>query len=347
MKRNYLMTLATVAMCLLTTPVLADDAKITKTTDPSGTFFWTQDFGQGETDNWLVLDTDGDKLTGSYMSGGQTVALKDGKYEDGKFSFTLALSVDGTDIEVKTHGGVKGDKMSAVSEVNLEGNTQEFDLEAVRKTRPEDVVGTWNLTIDAEGQTFEPVAKISKDGDNLVVEYLTDEFGDHKAVDVKLADNKLTYTIAVESPEGGLKLIFDTTPRGSKVSGKVEYEVGDVTGSSEVEGKREAPPADIVGTWNLTADAEGQTFEPVMKVTRKDGKLEVEYLTDEFGDHKAKDVKLDGDKLTFLIDVESPDGAMKLNFDTKIDGDKIAGKVEYQVGDVTGTTEIEGKKEAK
>lgn len=345
MKRNRLMTLASVAMCLLTTPLFADDAAATKTIDPSGTYYWTQDFGQGEQENWLVLDTDGDKLTGSFISGGQTFELKDGKYEDGKFSFKLEVSVEGTDIEVQTSGSVTGDKMSAVSEVDLEGNTQEFDLEAVRKTRPEDVVGTWNLTIDAEGQTFEPVAKITKEGDDLVVEYMTDEFGDHKAVDVKLADNKLTYTIAVESPEGGMKLVFDTTPRGSKVTGKVDYEVGDITGSSEVEGKREAPPADIVGTWNLTADAEGQTFEPTMKVTRVDGKLKVEYLTDEFGDHEAVDVKLDGDKLTFMIAVESPEGALKLNFDTKIDGDEIAGKVEYQVGDITGTTDIEGKKE--
>lgn len=344
MKRTYLMTLATVAICLLTTPVLADHHN-EKTTDPSGTFNWTQDFGAGEAEHWLVLDADGEVLTGSYISDGGAVEIKEGKIKDGKFSFKIELEVDGASVTTTTSGTVKGDKLTAVTEVDDGSESQEVEWEAGRNTRVNDVVGTWNLTIDAEGQTFEPTAKITKDGDKLKVEYLTDEFGDHEAIDVKLEDNKLSYTIDVESPEGGMKLKFVTYPRGSNLDGEIEYEVGDITGSSEVEGKREAAGPELVGTWNLTADAEGQTFEPVMKVTKKDGKLAIEYLTDEFGDHEATDIKLDGDKLTFKIAVDSPDGAMELNFTTKVDGDKIDGEVEYVVGDITGTTDIEGERE--
>jgi hypothetical protein len=344
MKRNYLLTLATVAICLLTTPVLADDAA-KQTTEPSGSYQWTQDFGQGEVENWLVLDVDGEKLTGTYIANGESTPIADGEYKDGKFSFKLDLVVDGTDIAVTSTGSVKGDKMSAVSEVELDGNSQEFDLEATRTTRVEDVVGTWNLTIDAEGQTFEPVAKITQDGDTLKVEYLTDEFGDHEAIDVSLKDNKLSYTIAVDSPDGAMKLKFDTVPRGSNVIGTLEYEVGDITGSSDVEGKREPAATDIAGTWNMTIDAEGQTFEPTMKVSRKDGKLAIEYLTDEFGDHEAVEIKEDGDKLNFTIAADNPDGALKMTFALKADGGKMDGEVEYEVGDITGTADIEGEKE--
>lgn len=344
MKRNYMMSLATVAMCLLTTPIVADDS-VKVSTDPSGTFYWTQDFGAGETDHWLVLDADGDTLTGSYQSNDQSVPIQDGKIEDGKFSFKIELEVDGADITTQTKGQVKGDTLTGIVEVDDGNETIEADVEAVRKTRVEDVVGTWNLSIDAEGQTFEPIAKISKVGDKLKVEYLTDEFGDHEAIDVELKDNKLTYTIAVESPEGALKLKFDTVPRGSSVSGTVEYEVGDITGSSDVSGKREPPKTGLPGTWNMTIDAEGQTFEPTMKVSEKDGKLTIEYMTDEFGDHEAVDVKQDGDKLTFTIAAESPEGSLKLMFDLKVDGTKIDGEVEYEVGDITGTADIEGEKE--
>ncbi len=344
MKRNHLLTLATIAFGLFATPLLAADAA-TKTADPSGTFYWSQDYGQGEADHWLVLKADGDKLTGSYISGGNTLAVKDGKIEDGKFSFKLELDVDGATVEVVTTGQIEGDKLTAVNQINLDGETQEVEMEAQRKTRPEDVVGTWNVTIEAEGQSFLPVMKVAEKDGKLSVEYLTDEFGDHEAVDVKLADNKLAFTIAVESPDGALKLVFDTMPRGDKLTGEVQYEVGDITGSAEIEGEREAAKANVVGTWNLTADAEGQTFEPTMKVTEKDGKLVVEYLTDEFGDHEAIDVKLDGNKLTFTIAIESPDGAMKLNFDTKVDGDKIDGQVEYVVGEISGSTDIEGKRQ--
>jgi hypothetical protein len=343
------MSLATIALCVVTTPLFAQaTATETATSDPAGTWFWTQDYGQGEADHWLMINTDGEKLTGSYLSDGldEPVAIEDGKFADGKFTFKLTVDAEGQEIEVTTTGSVTGDEMSAVSEFEVDGTTQEADLDAIRKTRPEDVVGTWNLEIEAEGQVFEPVAKVTQDGDQLKVEYLTDEFGDHEAIDVELKDNKLAYTIAVESPEGAMKLVFNTMPAGDKVTGTVDYEVGDITGSADVTGSREPAATDIVGTWNLTADAEGQTFEPTMKVTRNDdGELTVEYLTDEFGDHEAVDVKLDGDKLTFMIAVESPEGAMKLMFDTKIDGNKISGKVDYEVGDITGSTDIEGEKE--
>lgn len=344
MKRNYLMSLASVAMCLLTTTAFADDS-VKVSTDPSGTFFWTQDFGAGEADHWLILDADGDKLTGSYSSNDQSVPIQDGKIEDGKFSFKIELEVDGASITTQTKGQVKGDQMTAIVEVDDGNETVEADLEAGRKTRPEDVVGTWNLAIDAEGQTFEPVAKITQDGDKLKIEYLTDEFGDHEAVDVSLKDNKLSYTIAVDSPDGAMKLKFVTMPRGSNVTGDLEYEVGDITGSAEVEGSKEPAATDIAGTWSTTIDAEGQTFEPTMKVTRKDGKLAIEYLTDEFGDHEAVDVKEEGGKLTFTIAADSPDGSLKLMFDVKVDGDKLEGEVEYEVGDITGTADVEGEKE--
>ena len=345
MKRKHALTLASVAMCLLTTNAFADDT-VTKTTNPSGTYFWTQDFGAGEADHWLVLHADGDKLTGSYSSNDQTIEIQDGKINDGKFSFKIELEVDGAEVATSTSGSVKGDQLTAITEVDDGNETVEVDWEADRKTRPEDVVGTWNLSIDAEGQTFEPVAKITQEGDKLKVEYLTDEFGDHEAIDVELKDNKLSYTIAVESPEGALKLKFDTMPRGNHVTGTVEYEVGDITGSSEVEGEREAPKGELAGTWNMSIDAEGQTFEPTMKVSKgADGKLAIEYLTDEFGDHEATDIKQDGDNLKFTIAADSPEGSLELKFDLNIDGDEIDGEVEYEVGDIVGTAEIEGEKE--
>jgi len=344
MKRNHLTTLAAVAFCLVATPLMADETATTAT-DPSGTFSWTQDYGQGEADHCLVLNADGDDLTGIYCSGDLCVPLQDGKIEDGEFSFKIELDIDGTTIEVVTTGKVEGDKLTGVSTIDDGGDGQESDLQAERNTRPEDVIGTWNVTIEAEGQIFEHVAEVTQDGETLMVEYLTDEFGDHDAVDVKLADNKLSFTIAVESPEGGLELKFDTKPRGGKLTGELEYQVGDITGSTEIEAEREVPQADIVGTWNMTIDAEGQTFEPTMVVTKKDDKLAIEYLTDEFGDHEAVDVKLDGDKLSFVIEVESPEGSIKLTVTTKVVGDELGGEVEYEVGDISGTAEIEGERE--
>lgn len=344
MKRNHLMTLAAVAFCLVATPLMADDTA-TKTADPSGTFSWTQDYGQGEADHCLVLDADGDDLTGIYCSGDLCIPLQDGKIEDGKLSFKIVVDVEGTAVDIVVTGAVDGDKLVGVSTIDDGGDGQEADLQAERKTRPEDVVGTWDVTIEAEGQVFEHIAEVTKDGDELKVEYITDEFGDHNAVDVKFADNKLDFTIAVESPEGGLELKFSTKPQGGKLTGELEYQVGDITGSTEIEAERQVPQADIVGTWSMTIDAEGQTFEPTMVVTKEDGKFAIEYLTDEFGDHDAVDVNLDGNKLAFVIAVESPEGGIKLTVKAKVTGDELDGEVEYEVGDITGTAEIEGERE--
>jgi hypothetical protein len=208
-----------------------------------------------------------------------------------------------------------------------------------------DVVGEWKLMIEAEGQVFEPTVKIAKAGDDLTVEYLSDEFGDHAATEVKLDGNQLSYTIAAESPEGEMKLDFVHKIDGNKLSGEVEYNVGGIQGTADVSGQRDLG-SDPVGMWNLVVEAEGQVLEPTLKVSKPDGQLKVELLTNEIGDHEAKDAKLNGNNLVFSFELESAEGSAKLNFNTNIDGDKLTGTVDYELGDISGSTDVDGKREA-
>ena len=345
MKRNHMMAFATVALCLLASPLMADD-KASQTADPVGVWAVVIEAEGQVFEPTMKVTRDGGELKVEYLTDefGDHEAV-DVKQDGGKLDFRIAVDAPEGAMELKFATKIDGNDLTGEVEYTVGDITGSADVEGKREVAA-NPAGTWNLTVEAEGQVFEPTLKVAKDGDNFSVEYLSDEFGDHEATDVKVDGDNMSFVIAVDAPEGSLKLTIAAKIDGDELSGEVEYEVGDITGTADIEGEREVA-ADPVGVWNVVVEAEGQVFEPVMKVTRDGGDLKVEYLTDEFGDHEAVDVKQDGDKLAFRIAVDAPEGSLELKFDTKIAGDELTGEVEYAVGDITGSADVEGKREAQ
>jgi hypothetical protein len=96
-----------------------------------------------------------------------------------------------------------------------------------------------------------------------------------------------------------------------------------------------ASAADISGTWKGTAET------PVGKVQRTfnfkvDGsKLTGESTSDVLGSSTIQDGKIDGDTITFTIDVTIQGNQAKANYTGKIDGDQIKMSVKVEGVDQT------------
>ncbi len=107
----------------------ADDKKA----DPNGTWKWTVNFGGQERELAVKLKTDGEKLTGKFVSpDGKESDIEDGKYKDGEVSFKVTRERDGNKFVINFKGKVSGDTLKGKSAVEVGGETRERDWEAKR-----------------------------------------------------------------------------------------------------------------------------------------------------------------------------------------------------------------------
>ena len=239
MSRTYLLTFAMFAAAALPNFAAADDAKKADT-NPSGTWSWTQDFGAGDVEHWLFLTAKGKELTGTFEMEGldEPVKITDGKIEDGKFSFKLAVPFDGAEISSTVTGKTKGDKLTAVTAIDIDGAEQEFDIEAERNVRAKDVAGKWAMEVDVEGMYYESEWTIKADGKKLSAVFgMEGQEVDFKSIELK--KNKLHADVTIPFGDAELDLSFSLMPKGNKITGDMEFSGDAGEGAGIVTGKRE------------------------------------------------------------------------------------------------------------
>lgn len=103
--------------------------------------------------------------------------------------------------------------------------------------------------------------------------------------------------------------------------------------------------ADPVGKWKCEYEVQGQKREATL-VVKKDGDKLTGKMT--FQDNKEailKDPKYKDAELTFSVDRELMDNKFTISYKLKIDGDKLKGKAEADVGGDKIEIDIEGKRE--
>jgi len=97
--------------------------------------------------------------------------------------------------------------------------------------------------------------------------------------------------------------------------------------------------ADLVGEWELTTTSERGTRTSMMKIF---GDLTGRY--ESFGGEiPMKNIKLEGDQLTFSLELGWADRTFQMDFKGKLDGKTLKG----QMSSERGTREVTGKKVEK
>lgn len=94
-----------------------------------------------------------------------------------------------------------------------------------------------------------------------------------------------------------------------------------------------ASAADITGTWKGTAETPNGTIERTF-VFKVDGtKLTGETMSEMFGKSTITDGKIEGDNLSFTINLKFQDNDMKLNYKGKVSGNEMKLTVEIPNAD--------------
>jgi hypothetical protein len=105
--------------------------------------------------------------------------------------------------------------------------------------------------------------------------------------------------------------------------------------------------ADPVGTWKCEYDIGGQKRESTLKIKKDGDKLAGTMTWPDQKEAMLKDVKLKDGELSFSAVREFMDNKIPIDYKLKIDGDKLKGKGEAEIGGEKREFEIDGKREKK
>lgn len=105
--------------------------------------------------------------------------------------------------------------------------------------------------------------------------------------------------------------------------------------------------ADPVGTWKCAYEIGGQKREATLAIKKDGDKLTGTMTWQDKKESKLKDVKLKDGELTFTADRELMDMTFTIKYTMKVEGDKLKGKAEADIGGEKREFDIEGKREKK
>jgi hypothetical protein len=210
-----------------------------------------------------------------------------------------------------------------------------------------DLLGKWEFRIEtSDGDIFTPTLEIAeKDGKAEGIYTWEDKKIPVK--ELKLQDNQLSFTVVTELDGQELKTDYKGKPSGDKISGKVDYKLGDDSGSLDFTAKRAVAASEPAGKWDLRIETpDGDIFTPTLEIAQKGDTLEGVYT---WQDKKTpvKELKLQDNALTFTVVVDADGQELKTDYKGRLNGDKISGTINYKLGGDTGTVDFTGKRAAQ
>jgi hypothetical protein len=104
--------------------------------DPVGTWKCGYEIGGQKRESTLVIQKDGDKLTGTMTyQDKQEAKLRDLKFKDGELTFSAVRELMDNKFTVEYKLKVEGDKLKGKGAVDVGGEKREFDFEGKRENK--------------------------------------------------------------------------------------------------------------------------------------------------------------------------------------------------------------------
>ena len=236
--------LSLLLICSTALIVSAQEKK--KDVDISGTWRYEYELEGASRKDALLLQVGKDgKVSGTYKGvADKPVEIKSGKVEGDKVTLEVELDYQGTAVKVNYDGKVKDDEIIGnVIATHSQGELK-FDWNAKRTVEASDLVGVWELEIDAGDRVLEPVLEITLDGKELKATYVDTSSNNKLAVEKPVVEkNKLKFTVKTKMDGADIKADFSGRAYGNKITGSVDYDLGGQTGTVEFKGTRKPTEA--------------------------------------------------------------------------------------------------------
>jgi hypothetical protein len=291
--------------------------------DITGEWEMTMDFGGRPSYAMLTISKNADgSLSGKWGSDD----LSDVKFQDGKLTFVRTIQFGDQEFSMDYAGTLKDGKITG----EMSSDRGEFDVNGVRFKPKSPALGTWNISFNIGDRDITGQLAISEKPDGTLEGKWISERGNTVISNVKLTDGKLTFNRKSTFGDNTYESNFEGTIDGNNLTGVFKSQRG------EMPAKGSRVGAALIGKWDLTSVSEFGTRQGMMRIN---GDLTGRY---EFfgGELPIKDLKLEGNQVTFALETGFGDQTFTLDFKGTLDGNNLKG----QMTSDRGTSEITGKK---
>ncbi|MBN2594432.1 MAG: hypothetical protein JXA81_13070 [Sedimentisphaerales bacterium] len=261
-------------------------------------------------------------LEGKWMSDRGNTVISNVKFKDGKLTFSRKSTFGDNTYESDFDGTIAGNDITGVFK------SQQGEMPAKGTRVGAALVGKWDLTSVSEFGTMPGMMRINGD---MTGRY---EFfgGEIPMKDLKLYGNQVTFALEMGWGDETFTLNFKGTLDGKNLKGQMTSD----RGTSEITGKKAEEASAVIGTWEFTRETQQETRTSMLKImpdmtgtyTFRDNPVDI------------KDLKVNGNNVSFKIEMSFNDRQFTMEFKGKIEDKTLKGEFITQ----RGAREAIGKK---
>ena len=291
--------------------------------DITGQWELTVEFGGRQSFATLSISKKADgALAGKWGSSD----LSDVKFQDGKLTFVRIIQFGDQEFIMDYAGTLKDGKITGA----MSSDRGEFATNGARFKPKNAALGIWDISFNIGDRDVTGKLAISEKSDGALEGKWISERGNTAISNVKFKDGKLTFNRKSTFGDNTWESDFEGTIAGHNLTGVFKSQQG------EMPAKGTRVGAALVGKWELTTVSEFGTNKSMMLVN---GDMTGRY--ESFGsDLPMKNLKLEGDQLTFALEMGWGDQTVTLDFKGKLDGKNLTGQIAWD----SGTGEVTGRK---
>jgi len=236
--------------------------------------------------------------------------LKDVSFADGKLSFTQTRrNRDGEMSESKFSGTITDGVLTGTM-----SGTREYELTGKRAPRIPRAVGQWELKYSRGDREITSALIIKADAEGNLSAQMPSGRGEAKISNLTIENrNELSFKRVSKYQEREFESTFTGTLQRNEITGTFKSDRGE----SQVAGTRIG--ADLIGTWNL-----GLTSD---RGERKQRLVVNGDLSGLYGSMPVKEIKLDGDNVSFKLVMEFGQNTFEMDFAGKLAESTLTGEL--------------------
>ncbi len=303
------------ALAAGTVPVLAAE-------DITGDWEMTMDFNGRQSFATLSISK---KADGTYTGKWGSTELVDVKFDGQKLTFVRVIKVPDNEFRMNYEGTLKDGKLTG----KMSGERGDFAANGARKKPKLPVLGQWDIKFNVGDREITARLTVSEKPDGSLEGKWT-EPGEHVLSNVKFQDGKLTFTRKSKIEDMEFETIYEGTVKGNELTGMLKGEMGQWQANGHRVGTA------LIGNWELTSTSDRGPRTRMLTIY---GDLTGRY--EMFGGEiPIKDLKLEGDQVSFKVEMGFGDQTFTMEFKGKLDGKTLKG----QTSSERGTNELTGKK---
>jgi len=251
------------------------------------------------------------------------------KFEDNRLTFTRTMRFGDQEFTSSFSGVLEDGKLDGLTS----SDRGEYPITGTRKISMSPAVGQWDMKFNIGDREITGKLSISQKPDGALEGKWESQRGNTTVSNVKCLNGKLTFDRKSTWNDNTYESSFEGMVKGNDITGAFKSQRGEMAASAVRLG------APLIGKWELTTTSDRGTRTRMLTIF---GDLTGRYEWFGGSEVPIKDLKLEGNQVTFAIEMGFGDQTYESQFQGTVAGETLNG----QMTSSRGTTEVAGKKMA-